>query len=205
MKNQMDTDEKAIRDLVALWISATKAGDHATVLTLMTDDVIFMVPGREPFGKEAFAVPDRSAAPVIDGTAEVLEVQVHGNWAWARNYLNITFTPPGGEPCALSGYTMGIYRRNAEGKWQLARDANFVAPRGEGVSNLLQWTYGHDKRSRASARYPWLSSARRGRRIVSGCERDAAFSRSAASACALHRPASIRLSRRAVYGAAGLR
>ncbi len=28
--------------------------DKYTVLSLMTDDVVFMVPGREPFGKEAF-------------------------------------------------------------------------------------------------------------------------------------------------------
>jgi uncharacterized protein (TIGR02246 family) len=125
----MNTDEKAIRDLVALWISATKAGDIATVLTLMTDDMIFMVPGQEPFGKEAFAAGSDSVTPgMIDGTAEVLEVQVHGDWAWARNFLNITMTPPGGKSMALSGYTMGIYRKNGEGNWQLFRDANFVGP-----------------------------------------------------------------------------
>ena len=28
--------------------------DLATVLSLMTDDVVFMVPGQEAFGKEAF-------------------------------------------------------------------------------------------------------------------------------------------------------
>ena len=125
----MNADEKAIRDLVALWISASKAGDAATVLTLMADDVIFMVPGREPFGKEAFAKPIPTG--MIDGTAEVLEVQVHGDWAWARNFLDITFTPTGGQPCALSGFTLGIYRKNAEGKWQLARDANLVGPRAK--------------------------------------------------------------------------
>src|SRR3954454_8877201 len=47
--------ETAIRTLVETWMAAAKAGDIATVLDLMTDDVIFMVPGREPFGKEAFA------------------------------------------------------------------------------------------------------------------------------------------------------
>jgi uncharacterized protein (TIGR02246 family) len=127
--NQMDTDEQAIRDLVALWISATKAGDIATVMTLMTDDMIFMVPGQEPFGKKEFGAGSESLTPgMIAGTAEVLEVQVHGDWAWARNFLNITMTPPGGQPMHLSGYTMGIYRKNAEGKWQLFRDANFVGP-----------------------------------------------------------------------------
>ena len=49
------SDETAIRKLVETWMAASKAGDIATVLDLMTEDVIFMVPGREPFGKEAFA------------------------------------------------------------------------------------------------------------------------------------------------------
>src|SRR5947209_15788168 len=52
---RMTTDEQAIRDLVSTWMSATKAGDTETVLSLMSDDVVFMVPGGEPFGKEAFA------------------------------------------------------------------------------------------------------------------------------------------------------
>jgi uncharacterized protein (TIGR02246 family) len=51
----MEDDERAIRVVVAKWMAATKAGDLATVLSLMTDDVVFMVPGQEPFGKEAFS------------------------------------------------------------------------------------------------------------------------------------------------------
>ncbi len=57
----MSDDERAIRDLIAAWMSATQAGDAETVLGLMTDDVVFMVPGREPFGKEAFAAASQSA------------------------------------------------------------------------------------------------------------------------------------------------
>jgi uncharacterized protein (TIGR02246 family) len=46
----MTDDERAIRDLVATWMKASEAGDVQTVLNLMADDMIFMVPGREPFG-----------------------------------------------------------------------------------------------------------------------------------------------------------
>ena len=49
------SDEAAIRQVVDTWMDATRNGDLATILTLMTDDVLFMVPGREPFGKDAFA------------------------------------------------------------------------------------------------------------------------------------------------------
>ena len=50
----MTDDERAIRELVATWMRASERGDVNTVLSLMADDVIFMVPGREPFGKDVF-------------------------------------------------------------------------------------------------------------------------------------------------------
>jgi uncharacterized protein (TIGR02246 family) len=50
----MTDDERAIQDLVATWMKASESGDVQTVMSLMADDVIFMVPGREPFGKDAF-------------------------------------------------------------------------------------------------------------------------------------------------------
>ena len=47
----MTDDESAIRQVVETWMAATKRRDLAAVLTLMTDDMIFMVPAQEPFGK----------------------------------------------------------------------------------------------------------------------------------------------------------
>ena len=52
----MTDDEQAIRELVSTWMKASEVGDINTVLSLMADDVIFMVPGRAPFGKEQFSV-----------------------------------------------------------------------------------------------------------------------------------------------------
>ena len=52
----MQNDEQAIRQLVATWLSASKAGDSEKVLSLMADDVVFLVPGQPPMrGKSAFA------------------------------------------------------------------------------------------------------------------------------------------------------
>jgi uncharacterized protein (TIGR02246 family) len=51
----MSTDEQAIRDLVALWHSATEKGDVDTVLGLMAEDVVFLVAGKELMrGRRAF-------------------------------------------------------------------------------------------------------------------------------------------------------
>ena len=51
----MSDDETEIRQLVQTWLAASQSRDFGTVLDLMTDDVVFMVPGAKPFGKAAFA------------------------------------------------------------------------------------------------------------------------------------------------------
>jgi uncharacterized protein (TIGR02246 family) len=123
----MTDDERAIRDLIATWMAASQAGDVATVLGLMTDDVVFMVPGREPFGKEAFAAASQSMKDMrFEGSYDIREIKVLGDWAYLRNYITVSITPPGGEPVRRAGYTLSILRKQPDGKWMLARDANLV-------------------------------------------------------------------------------
>jgi|SRR3954463_14951332 len=124
----MTDDERAIRALVETWMEASKAGDLETVLDLMADDVIFMVAGQEPFGKEAFKANSQAMSGVeMDGRAEILEMQVLGDWAWVRNHIEVTMTPPGGEPVRRAGRTLSILRKGGDGRWRLFRDANLVA------------------------------------------------------------------------------
>jgi uncharacterized protein (TIGR02246 family) len=124
----MTDDERAIRELVDTWLAASKAGDLATVLGLMTDDVIFMVPGRKPFGKEAFAAASEGMKNLrVEGTSDIQEIQVLGDWAYLRNYIEMTLSPPGGKPVRRSGYTLTILRKERDGRWRLARDADLLA------------------------------------------------------------------------------
>jgi uncharacterized protein (TIGR02246 family) len=124
----MSEDERAIRELIDTWMKASKAGDTQTVLSLMTDDVVFMVPGREPFGKQAFAAASESMKNVlVEGKAEVCELQVLGGWAYVRNHLEVTVAPPGGQPIRRTGYTLTILHKQPDGRWLLARDANLLA------------------------------------------------------------------------------
>jgi uncharacterized protein (TIGR02246 family) len=58
----MNEDERQIRELVEACITANKAGDLPAVLALMTDDIIFMTPGRPPFGKKEFAEASHRSA-----------------------------------------------------------------------------------------------------------------------------------------------
>jgi uncharacterized protein (TIGR02246 family) len=124
----MSEDERAIGDLIATWMAASKAGDHDTVLGLMTDDVVFMVPGREPFGKAEFAAASKGMQGMLmEGTSDIVELKVAGDWAYLRNRLEVTLTPPGGAPRTRSGYTLTVLRKEPDGKWLLARDANLLA------------------------------------------------------------------------------
>jgi uncharacterized protein (TIGR02246 family) len=122
-------DERAIRDVVARWFAASQAGDSKAILELMTDDVVFMAPGKEPFGKEEFEKTSEGMKDVrIDGKADVREVQVLGDWAFIRSHLHVTMTPPNEAPVNRSGYTLTILRKEADGHWRLARDANLLTP-----------------------------------------------------------------------------
>src|SRR5436190_19968157 len=109
----MENDKDAIRKLVDNWLELNKKGDITSVLQMMTDDVVFTVPGREPFGKEAFASLANTMRNVrIDGTSEIVELEVLGDWAWMRNHLRMTMIPPTGKPARSSGYTMTILKKD---------------------------------------------------------------------------------------------
>ena len=124
----MQQDEKAIRALVEKFMAATRSGDTGAVLSLMADDVVFMVPGKEPFGKEAFKANSEQLKGVrIDGKSDIREIAVHGDWAWMRNHLEVTMTPADGKPTTRSGYTLTILRKKRDGEWVIARDANLLS------------------------------------------------------------------------------
>jgi uncharacterized protein (TIGR02246 family) len=124
----MQKDEHAIRALIEQWMHATREGDFETVASLMAEDVLFMVPGREPFGREEFmAGSDSMKGTRIEGNVEIHEVQIHGDIAFARVFLDIVFFPPGGGAGRKhAGFTMGIYKKDSHGNWLLYRDANMV-------------------------------------------------------------------------------
>lgn len=120
-------DEQAIRQLVDNWLAASKTGDLATVLSLMADDVIFMVPGKEPFGKQEFVANSQKMNDVkMEATSDIQEIKVLGDWAWMRSFLKVRFMPPGGSTTVHSGYVLTILRKNPDGAWVIARDANLL-------------------------------------------------------------------------------
>jgi len=108
-------------------MTATKAGDVSKVMSLMADDIVFVVPGQKPFGKAEFETTLRGLSGTgMDGHSEIEEIKVVGDWAFARAHLTLDITPPTGNPVRRSGNTLSIFRREPSGRWVLARDANLL-------------------------------------------------------------------------------
>ena len=127
----MGSDEQAIRDIHANWIDAVNGGDLDRLLALMADDVVFLNPGRAPVGREGFPVGFASAHEQsrIRCISELEEVVIAGEVAYTRCRDSLTVTPRGGEETMeLSGHRITIYRKQPDGRWLLARDANTLSP-----------------------------------------------------------------------------
>jgi uncharacterized protein (TIGR02246 family) len=120
-------DEHAIRILIDRWLKATAAGDTEAVLRLMADDVLFLVAGRDPFGKAEFAANSKQLAGArIDAHSEIRELEVAGSWAWCRTELTVEIAPPSGPTQRRSGPTLSVLRKQPDGQWVFLRDANFL-------------------------------------------------------------------------------
>jgi uncharacterized protein (TIGR02246 family) len=128
----MNADEQAIRNLIALWHRATAAGDVDTVLGLMTEDVVFLVPGRPPIqGRGVFEKGLRGllTSHRVESSGDVQEVRVSGDLAYCRTLLTVRITPlEGGRANERSGSALSIFGKQADGSWRLSRDANLLPP-----------------------------------------------------------------------------
>jgi uncharacterized protein (TIGR02246 family) len=122
------TDEQQIRAAIELWLDASRKGDLATVMNLMTDDVVFLTPGNPPMSKAEFEQRSRSMSGKvnIEGRADVQEITVMGDTAVCWNYLEITATPDGSPPIRRAGNVLSVFRRGDDGQWRIWRDANLL-------------------------------------------------------------------------------
>lgn len=126
----MDTDEQHIRELIAAWIEASRQGDLQRVLSLMSEDAVFLVAGQSPMrGKAGFEAAFR-AMPTgmkFEAKSEIQEIRVAGDIAWCWTHLSVTMMPPGKEPVRRSGNTLSVLQKQTDGRWLLIRDANLLA------------------------------------------------------------------------------
>ena len=127
----MGSDERAIREMHSTWIDAVNAGDLDRLLALMTDDVVFLNPGDEGLGRDGFSAKFSAAHQQlrICCVSELEEVVVVGEVAYTRSRDSLSVSPlAGGEENRLAGDRLTIYRKQPDGRWLLARDANVLSP-----------------------------------------------------------------------------
>lgn len=123
----MYPEEREIRGLHSIWINAVNACDLVRLLTLTTDDVVFLGPGQEPHGREGFSAnfAAASARLIVRCSSELDEVAVAGEAAYTRSRDALTVIPcTEGAITQLAGHRITIYRRKPDNRWLLARGAH---------------------------------------------------------------------------------
>ena len=127
----MGPEEQAIREVHATWIDAVNTGDLVCLLSLMSDDVMFLNPGQAPFGRDGFPAGFSAAHQQyrIRCISELEEVVVVGEVAYtlSRDSLSVTARATG-EATQLAGHRITVYRKQPDGRWLLARDAHTLSP-----------------------------------------------------------------------------
>src|SRR5256714_7395794 len=102
-----EDDGQQIRQLMDKWRQLMAEGDVDGLLSLTTDDVVFLTPGNPPVTRQDFAAGFRqvSAKARIESTQEVKDLRVSGDIAYAWSYLSVVMTPKGeGAPWKSSGH-----------------------------------------------------------------------------------------------------
>jgi len=127
----MTPDEQALRDVHATWIAAVNAGDLAELQGLMTHDAVFMNPGSAALGPAEFPAHFGRAQRQFQlrCASDPQEVAISGDLAYVRSRDSLSLMPrDGGQPIALAGDRLTVYRKESDGRWRLARDAHTLSP-----------------------------------------------------------------------------
>lgn len=127
----MTSDEQAIRAIHATWIAAVNAGDLAELQELMTPDAVFMNPGHASVGPQEFPAGFKRAQHQfqVRCVSEPRDVTISGDLAVVCSRDALSLMPrEGGAALEMAGDRLTVYRREADGRWRLARDAHTLAP-----------------------------------------------------------------------------
>jgi len=121
-----DTDEKAIRSVLASYNDALNDGKTAEVLPLYADDGVFMPPySQSAVGKEAVrraydAVFQELKFRVKFNVAEL--VVMAPTWAYVRtNSAGTTDHHSSGKTTAEANQELFIFKKGDDGRWRIAR------------------------------------------------------------------------------------
>jgi ketosteroid isomerase-like protein len=123
-ETRASSDETRIRALGELYAAGFRSGDAASVLAATTDDFVAISPGKPPL--TGAPLRDEIASDLASMRVErlgfdLVEIEVHGDHAWARGSSRATVVVAD-ERLELTGSFLWILRRTTDG-WRIARDA----------------------------------------------------------------------------------
>ena len=126
-------ERRAIEQLNAAWLIAMNSKDVPGLMSMVTDDVVFLPPGMPPIqGRRAVEAMFLSFFPqfaLVEQRSTMEELEVAGDWAFMWGSESLTLTPTGGGPALrLDGKGMTVLKRHPDGSWKFARGINNALP-----------------------------------------------------------------------------
>ncbi len=135
-ESDVEAVTQAIRGMADRWDAGVNAGELDFLSAHYTEDAVKM-PNYGPAIIGIDGIREWLAAEqeefALDLADTVDEVNVAGDWAFARSSYTITLTPrSGGDPIHGVGKWMAVYKRQADGSWKTFWDMfNSSLPRSE--------------------------------------------------------------------------
>jgi uncharacterized protein (TIGR02246 family) len=135
-RNEWEEIETVCND----WLAAEGRKDTGKLLTLVTDDAVFLPTNSAPVvGKQAIEATYRTFFDqfnVVEHRTSILEIRVTNDWAVVLGSEKLLLTPKtSGVPAELNGHGMSILQRDARGVWRFARGLNNLSPKSAGISS----------------------------------------------------------------------
>lgn len=129
-------DETALRSRIKDWAAAAQAKDAAKFVSFYTEDAVVMLA----------SAPDISGTPAIrEGIGAMMQdphfalsfephnvvVARSGDLAYETGPYSMTMTGPDKKPATEKGHYVAVWRKQADGTWQVAVDAPLSDPFGD--------------------------------------------------------------------------
>jgi uncharacterized protein (TIGR02246 family) len=122
----MQDDKEVIRQFTTQWIAAVNTKDIPKLLSMLTEDVVFLPPGFPALrGKRSVEAMYNAFFPQfksVEQTVVMEEVEVDGDWAFSWGTEKFVLVPErGGPPVEMQSRGLSILRRQPGGSWKFAR------------------------------------------------------------------------------------
>jgi len=128
-----ELEKQKIRQMIEDWLQASKRGDTEKLLTMMAEDVVFLLPGQEPMrGRSDFVAASKASGGkfhFVDGAPQVHEILLTGDYAICWNHLDVKLASTAdGKIHHHAGDVLSVFRKESDGRWVIFRDANLLTP-----------------------------------------------------------------------------